>query len=99
MIKVHGGTMSDEGQMLCCSCRNGTVAEGPKGVLVKCSEMGERIRFRVTKCGAYDDRAKTSIGDLYRTAWILSTDKKRQIGFAPYKKWKEENPRDLEAYY
>ena len=100
MIKVHGGTRSDADKMLCRSCHNGTVAEGPDGTLIRCSDMGQTIRFKVTECTSYSDKGRPHLADLYRSAWILSTDKKnRQIGFLPYKKWKEENPRDSEAYY
>lgn len=102
VIKVHGGTPRSDSKNLCHSCWNSTVIRGDRGEeLIKCSDAGRLIEFKVVDCNAYSDRSKTPLGELYKAAWILAPDeqKKNVVGFMPYKEWAKKNPKEYHSHY
>lgn len=100
--KIRNGTRSDSTD-LCASCCKCVIRKGGResDEARYCNEFMNQLRGRVSECSGYYNKNLPSIRDLRETAWILSTDKKKEIGFQPYKKWKDNNRDDdgiLEDY-
>ena len=101
MIKVQGGTRSQNAQILCQSCRSATIVKGPaeSQQIIKCHELNMVVPFDVVECKSYDDKSQPTKHDFYQTAWILETKKAgREIGFKPYKEWKNDNKNDYSEF-
>lgn len=87
MNKVRHGTPVHDGPSLCRSCRSATIVSGTSlnDELVICGELSrpyDRIRFKVTDCSGYDNKATPTIGMMQQIAWELRTDRSGQrIGF------------------
>lgn len=96
--KIRNGTRSDSTD-LCPSCVSCTVRKGGRDSdeVRYCSDFRTNLTERVSECSGYLNKNLTSIQNMKETAWILSTNKKREIGFTPYKKWREDND-DREEY-
>jgi hypothetical protein len=90
MDKVRNGTRS-AAEHLCLTCAHAQIMRGAaeSKEVVHCGYVQRRITFPVAECSNYYRRGQTSIGDLYKTAWILETSKNsRSIGFVPYREWR-----------
>ena len=71
-VKVRGGTVNHGEPPLCTSCRYAIVAKGARlgDEIVKCHPVGV-LRFAVTSCSAYEDRATPSLWHMEQIAWVL----------------------------
>ena len=74
---------------ICGSCRNGMVKEDDRGDRQTfCSSLMKPLRiFRpVVRCTDYEERTRESEHDMRQIAWVLRTDKRGKVGFAPPEK-------------
>ena len=56
----------------CSSCRYAIVVKGVRigDEIVKCNPLGT-VRFTVTSCSAYENRATPSLWQMEQIAWVL----------------------------
>lgn len=99
VLKIEQGTQRGTGD-LCRTCSHSTIARGDQHEIRYCDHLRREVWFEVRTCNDYSERGRTSLHDLYQTAWILEPSKaaKGQFGFSPYSKWKKNNPDDPYAY-
>jgi hypothetical protein len=82
-VKVRGGTVNHGAPPLCTSCRYAVVARGARvgEEIVKCSALGN-LRFEVTSCSAYENRATPSLWQMEQIAWVLRPNSgTKSVGF------------------
>lgn len=101
-LKIINGTREGS-RSLCLSCLDGMVRRGDKDEIITCKKEYYRprdLQFQVIECSGYYPANLPSIGDMYKTAWILQPSKgNREMGFVPYNKWRETvNGDDYEAH-
>jgi len=93
-FKVQGGTASDQNTSLCLSCRSATVVHGRRlsEQIIACGRLdNQRVRFAVSSCSNYSDKATASLWHLEDIAWVLRSDAKhKQVGFVRAKDLKYE---------
>jgi hypothetical protein len=86
-INVKNGTPI-HGPSLCETCTNAHIAKGYRASekLVVCTahEPARQVRFSVCRCTDYRDRARQSLWEMERIAWLLSPrGPKLRAGFTP----------------
>lgn len=94
LIKIEQGTAFHSGQNLCRSCVYGWVRETTKEEAIFCENVQPTIRMRdpVVRCSQYKDKTATSLNDMYKMAFILETDKRKNVvGFVSAKEWFKKN--------
>jgi hypothetical protein len=86
-IKVYRGTVPNDGDSLCDTCRYSRITRGRRIdeeiVVCDASHIGTtRIRFKVTSCSDYSDHSQPTYFELMQQAWILQpASRKRPAGF------------------
>ena len=86
-IKVYGGTVPNDGDSLCATCRYSRITRGRRideeMVFCDASHIGvARITFKVTSCSDYSDQRQPTFLELMQQAWILQPpSRKRPAGF------------------
>lgn len=58
---------------------------------IYCGEIGQFLNIRVVQCSDFKDRRDKDLYDMREAAWILSTDRKKKIGFTPSKEWRKDH--------
>ena len=100
-IRMSGKTSSDSTH-LCLTCTYGQVIKFSNNEeQTFCFRGGDKLKIlsNVVQCTDYYNRGLPSIRSLYETAFIITTDpKKNTIGFKPYKQWKEEDGKEEYEY-
>lgn len=82
LIKVRGGT--SRGEDLCQTCVNRDVLETEHGETLFCLARRQRITEKVLRCSFFT-RLYTPLAAMMDLAWLISTDKKGEVGFRPYR--------------
>ncbi len=101
VTKIRNGTRSDADD-LCRTCTYCTIVRGGRDSDETriCGQTETRLRSRVSECNKYYNANLTSMRNLYDVAWIISTDKKtKEIGFTPFKKYREREDAKLPDEY
>lgn len=99
MIKVRNGTIRTDVKDLCSSCSWAIRRTDFNGqLIVKCTHFEIFLKQPTVECTSYDDKSKTSLDELYKTAWILHGNSKGKIGFSPMKELPEEEQRKIRGY-
>lgn len=98
LIKIQGGTRSQNDKRLCDTCAAATILKGAadSAERIICNALGMRqVPFKVVECNRYYDSTQPSLYDLYQTAWVLKTsENRRAVGFAPWKEFSREHKDD-----
>lgn len=87
LIKIYGGTRTQEAQNLCETCRSSRIVRGRRidEEIVFCSAMAMdpvRITFKVTSCSDYLDARVPPYHELIEKAWVLTPKtRRRPAGF------------------
>lgn len=87
LIKVYGGTASQQVDSLCDTCRHSKIIRGRRleEEVVFCSAIAMepvKITFKVTTCTDYLDGREPTYHELLEKAWILRPrTKRRAAGF------------------
>jgi hypothetical protein len=95
-IKVYGGTVPNDGDSLCDTCRNSRITRGRRideeMVFCEASHLRTtRITFKVTSCSEYSDHRHPSCFELMQQAWILQpASRKQPAGFVRASDLREE---------
>ena len=93
-IKVRGGTARGD-ENLCLSCRWAAVRESAQGqLMVKCAEFDVMITTATVRCSDYQNKNTTSLTDMEKIAWIVTTDAKGRVGFRPIKDMTKQEKKD-----
>ena len=86
-IKVYRGTVPNEGDSLCNTCRYSRITRGRRldEEIVFCDASHiktTQITFKVTSCSDYSDQSLPTYFELMQQAWILQPEsRKRPAGF------------------
>lgn len=103
LMKVYGGTGTQEGESLCDTCRHSKIIRGRRleEELIFCTGVALEpvaIRFKVTTCSDYLDGREPSYHDLLEKAWILRpSTTRRAAGFVRASDLRGEEARRLFA--
>ncbi len=103
MMKVYGGTGTQQGESMCDTCRHSKIIRGRRleEELVFCTGIALEpvtIRFKVTACSGYDDDREPSYHELLEKAWILRPPTtRRAAGFVRASDLRGEEARRLFA--
>lgn len=84
MRKIYNGTPVHDGPSLCLTCRCATVVKGMRidEEFISCNMTRGRVRFKVTSCSDYDNKATPTLGAMQEIAWQLRTSASgKRIGF------------------
>lgn len=98
MNKVRNGTPQHSVSSLCDSCSNCQHIRGRKlgEDLSLCHTRGANpmsIRYAITECNDYDNKACTALWQLEKIAWRFSVDDRRKTaGFLTPAQWREKHP-------
>jgi hypothetical protein len=100
-VKVRGGTVKHGEPPLCSSCRYAIVVKGPRlgDEIVKCNAQAYQppVRFPVTSCSAYENRATPTLWQMEEIAWVLrSSPGGKKVGFVQARKLKDDEKHVLE---
>lgn len=100
--RVKGGTRADI--RLCDSCSHGMILKGSaeseeRVICMRLADNGFKnavLPFRVVECNIFISKSQAPLWEMKEAAWILETGtkKNRDIGFKPYKQWKNDNPHE-----
>ena len=82
-IKVYGGTVPNDRDSLCATCRYSRITRGRRIdeeiVFCDASHIGvARITFKVTSCSEYSDQSQPTCFELMQQAWILQPASRKQ---------------------
>ena len=86
-IKVYRGTVPNDGDSLCDTCRYSRITRGRRidEEIVVCEASHIRamqVTFKVTSCSDYSDQHQPAVLELMQQAWILQpASRKRPAGF------------------
>jgi hypothetical protein len=95
-IKVYGGTVPNDGDSLCATCRYSRITRGRRidEEIVFCEASHLRttwITFKVTSCSEYSDQSQPTCFELMQQAWILQpASRKQPAGFVRASDLREE---------
>lgn len=90
--KVINGTPKSA-PTLCTSCQSGVCVRGINfEEIVYCNELRRDITFVVERCSAFEHKSETSLYDMKKIAWDVTSRKRDRTGFQPT----EENPDTME---
>jgi len=82
-FKLH----APKGEGLCHTCREGFIVElNNNEQIIKCQYSYVNLTRPVIKCSEYDPKNLPSRRDMEKIAWVITTDKRRKIGFRPPKR-------------
>jgi hypothetical protein len=100
-VKVRGGTVNHGDAPLCSSCRYALIVKGARlgDEIVRCNVLGPqvRLRFPVTSCSAYDNRAQPTLWQMEEIAWVLrSSPRGKKVGFVEARKLGDDERHVLE---
>jgi hypothetical protein len=100
-VKVRGGTVNHGDPPLCSSCRYALVVKGARlgDEIVKCNVLGSQahLRFPVTSCSAYENRAQPTLWQMEEIAWVLrSSPRGKKVGFVEARKLGDDERHVLE---
>jgi hypothetical protein len=100
-VKIRGGTVNHGDPPLCSSCRYALVVKGARlgDEIVRCNLLGAEthLRFPVSSCSAYENRAQPSLWHMEQIAWVLrSSPGGKKVGFVEARKLSHEERHVLE---
>ena len=99
-VSIRGGTVNNGDPSLCSSCRYALVVKGARlgDEIVRCNALGgQRLRFPVTSCSAYENRAQPTLWQMEEIAWVLrSSPRGKKVGFVEARKLGDDERHVLE---